>query len=157
MGEGVPPLHFFASRRGTALFWKGCLYHKFNCEMELAEGGKKSLRWDEENLEYNEENKTPKMKIDEPPTPFNFDYCDDEIVDDEGMIRESGRLPRQRAPAHRDARRPKLDPSVCVCARARAHARACARMPRGLTLLGQGSGQRGPCREGPCRRRLGHR
>jgi hypothetical protein len=69
--------------------------------MELAEGGKKSLRWDEENLEYNEENKTPKMKIDEPPTPFNFDYCDDEIVDDEGMIRESGRLPRQRAPAHR--------------------------------------------------------
>jgi len=58
-------------------------------EMESAEGGKKSLRWDEENLEYNEENKTPKMKIDEPPTPFNFDYCDDELVDDEGMKRRA--------------------------------------------------------------------
>jgi hypothetical protein len=57
--------------------------------MESAEGGKKSLRWDEENLEYNEENKTPKMKIDEPPTPFNFDYCDDELVDDEGMKRRA--------------------------------------------------------------------
>ena len=42
---------------------------------------KKSLTWDEENLDYNEENKTPKMKIDEPPTPFNFDYCDDELVE----------------------------------------------------------------------------
>lgn len=42
---------------------------------------KKALRWDEENLDYNEENKTPKMKIDEPPTPFNFDYCDDEAGD----------------------------------------------------------------------------
>ena len=38
----------------------------------------KTLRWDEENLDYNEENKQPTMKIDEPPTPFNFDYCDDE-------------------------------------------------------------------------------
>ena len=52
----------------------------------MPEGGeKKTLRWDEENLEFNEENKTPKMKIDEPPTPFNFDYCDDELLDDEGM------------------------------------------------------------------------
>ena len=51
--------------------------------MPAADGQKKSLRWDEENLDYNEENKTPKMKIDEPPTPFNFDYCDDEPGDGE--------------------------------------------------------------------------
>ena len=51
--------------------------------MPAADGKKKSLRWDEENLDYNEENKTPKMKIDEPPTPFNFDYCDDEPADGE--------------------------------------------------------------------------
>ena len=47
---------------------------------------KKSLSWDEENLDYNEENKTPKMKIDEPPTPFNFDYCDDEAADEHGSF-----------------------------------------------------------------------
>lgn len=47
---------------------------------------KKSLSWDEENLDYNEENKTPKMKIDEPPTPFNFDYCDDEAADEHGSV-----------------------------------------------------------------------
>ena len=56
--------------------------------MPAADGKKKSLRWDEENLDYNEENKTPKMKIDEPPTPFNFDYCDDEPAD--GEIRHQG-------------------------------------------------------------------
>ena len=48
--------------------------------------GKKTLRWDEANLDYNEENKQPTMKIDEPPTPFNFDYCDDEPVDDDDGI-----------------------------------------------------------------------
>ena len=69
--------------------------------MPEGEGEKKTLRWDEENLEFNEENKTPKMKIDEPPTPFNFDYCDDEVLDDEGMgtLSNNGRALGLRGPA----------------------------------------------------------
>mmetsp|Transcript_15346 Transcript_15346/g.33152 ORF Transcript_15346/g.33152 Transcript_15346/m.33152 type:complete len:170 (-) Transcript_15346:433-942(-) len=34
------------------------------------EGCKKSVVWDEENLEYNEANKSATMKIDEPDTPW---------------------------------------------------------------------------------------
>jgi len=26
------------------------------------------------------------MKIDEPPTPYNFDYCDDEVEDRDGTL-----------------------------------------------------------------------
>ena len=38
------------------------------------EGSRKAgaVRWDEENLKYNEENKSATMKIDEPKTPYNF-------------------------------------------------------------------------------------
>mmetsp|Transcript_33199 Transcript_33199/g.51681 ORF Transcript_33199/g.51681 Transcript_33199/m.51681 type:complete len:232 (+) Transcript_33199:73-768(+) len=39
---------------------------------------KGTVKWDEENLKENEESRTATMKIDEPPTPFNFDYCDEE-------------------------------------------------------------------------------
>ena len=78
--------------------------------VEVPKQGKKSLRWDEENLDYNEEHKTPKMKIDEPPTPFNFDYCDDEV--DEGM------MPLRVKPADIEApdlgaRAPKVRASMC--------------------------------------------
>ncbi len=39
------------------------------------------VRWNEENLAENENSRTATMTIDEPPTPFNFEYCEDE---DEG-------------------------------------------------------------------------
>mmetsp|Transcript_32328 Transcript_32328/g.76811 ORF Transcript_32328/g.76811 Transcript_32328/m.76811 type:complete len:143 (-) Transcript_32328:93-521(-) len=42
---------------------------------------KPGIRWDEPNLTYNDENRCATMKIDEPPTPYNFDYCDDEVED----------------------------------------------------------------------------
>lgn len=37
-----------------------------------------SIRWDESNLEYNEQNKTATMKIDEAPTPYRYDCSDDD-------------------------------------------------------------------------------
>ncbi|EKX43072.1 hypothetical protein GUITHDRAFT_110797 [Guillardia theta CCMP2712] len=46
------------------------------------------VKWDETNLEYNEQNKCATMKIDEPPTPFNFEYCEDE-VDEEHAAKAS--------------------------------------------------------------------
>jgi hypothetical protein len=74
--------------------------------METEGRKKKALSWDEENLDYNEENKTPKMKIDEPPTPFNFDYCDDEAGDGTWVTpkwlareRGAGQQRRERAAA----------------------------------------------------------
>ena len=42
-----------------------------------------SIRWDEGNLEDNEKNKTAKMKIDEPPTPYRYD-CSDDDEEEEG-------------------------------------------------------------------------
>lgn len=43
----------------------------------------KGVRWDENNLEVNDQNRSATMKIDEPPTPFNFEYCDEDPDDDE--------------------------------------------------------------------------
>eukprot|EP01084_Bolivina_argentea_P042967 79188_1 len=37
---------------------------------EEKENKKKGLKWDENNLEKNENEKVPRMKIDEPPTPY---------------------------------------------------------------------------------------
>jgi aminopeptidase C len=46
------------------------------------------VQWDEENLLENENSRCATMTIDEPPTPFNFEYCEDEEEDenDEGPI-----------------------------------------------------------------------
>eukprot|EP00281_Chroomonas_sp_CCMP1168_P022180 CAMPEP_0206234950 /NCGR_PEP_ID=MMETSP0047_2-20121206/12877_1 /ASSEMBLY_ACC=CAM_ASM_000192 /TAXON_ID=195065 /ORGANISM="Chroomonas mesostigmatica_cf, Strain CCMP1168" /LENGTH=178 /DNA_ID=CAMNT_0053659097 /DNA_START=115 /DNA_END=648 /DNA_ORIENTATION=+ len=38
----------------------------------------KGVHWNEENLEKNENERCATMKIDEPPTPFNFEYCQDD-------------------------------------------------------------------------------
>jgi len=130
----------------------------------MPEGGeKKTLRWDEENLEFNEENKTPKMKIDEPPTPFNFDYCDDELLDDEGMCtalcapqRASGSaLGAAVAPARAGAGAgvPRRSPPTAEAgARTRTRARVVLRGLTRFALALQGSGQRSPCRRGAAQR-----
>ncbi|ELR13045.1 uncharacterized protein ACA1_097290 [Acanthamoeba castellanii str. Neff] len=52
----------------------------------ILKSGKKEARnsgvvWDEDNLIYNESNKSATMKIDEPPTPYNKEY--DSAEDDE--------------------------------------------------------------------------
>ena len=39
-------------------------------EMKQNEKRQKDLKWDEANLQKNEEEKVPRMKIDEPPTPY---------------------------------------------------------------------------------------
>jgi hypothetical protein len=44
---------------------------------------KKAIVWDEDNLQHNEANRTAKMKIDEPKTPFNHDYKADAQSDDD--------------------------------------------------------------------------
>jgi protein phosphatase inhibitor 2 len=44
---------------------------------------KKAIVWDEDNLQHNEANRTAKMKIDEPKTPFNHDYKADAQNDDD--------------------------------------------------------------------------
>eukprot|EP00005_Dracoamoeba_jomungandri_P003172 CAMPEP_0174250690 /NCGR_PEP_ID=MMETSP0439-20130205/786_1 /TAXON_ID=0 /ORGANISM="Stereomyxa ramosa, Strain Chinc5" /LENGTH=184 /DNA_ID=CAMNT_0015330825 /DNA_START=14 /DNA_END=568 /DNA_ORIENTATION=- len=43
---------------------------------------KKGIQWDEANLIYNEEHKTATMKIDEPDTPYNFEYDPNESHSD---------------------------------------------------------------------------
>eukprot|EP00960_Hanusia_phi_P045153 757059-Hanusia_phi.AAC.2 len=48
------------------------------------------VKWDETNLEYNEQNKCATMKIDEPPTPFNFEYCEDEVDEEHGKWKREG-------------------------------------------------------------------
>eukprot|EP00961_Rhodomonas_salina_P291254 3931843-Rhodomonas_salina.3 len=50
----------------------------------------KGVRWDENNLEVNDQNRSATMKIDEPPTPFNFEYCDEDPDDDEEQKGEDG-------------------------------------------------------------------
>ena len=44
---------------------------------------KKGIRWDEPNLQYNFENKSSTMKIDEPKTPFNHGYNLSADLDDD--------------------------------------------------------------------------
>jgi hypothetical protein len=45
---------------------------------------KKGIVWDEDNLIYNESQKSATMKIEEPPTPYNRDYdsADDEETEE---------------------------------------------------------------------------
>jgi hypothetical protein len=44
----------------------------------------KGVKWNEDNLKENDETRCATMKIDEPPTPFNFEYCEDEEDEPEG-------------------------------------------------------------------------
>ena len=38
----------------------------------------RGVKWNEDNLAENERTKCATMTIDEPPTPFNFEYCEEE-------------------------------------------------------------------------------
>ena len=44
----------------------------------------RAVQWNEDNLRENDESRCATMKIDEPPTPFNFEYCEDEEDEHEG-------------------------------------------------------------------------
>jgi len=62
-----------------------CAFHispkrtKSNFKKNTEQGNKRSrIVWDELNLITNEANKSSTMKIDEPKTPFNRDYIEDE-------------------------------------------------------------------------------
>lgn len=41
------------------------------------------LRWDEDNLALNEEEKVPRMKIDEPDTPYHYETHEQEEEEEE--------------------------------------------------------------------------
>jgi len=67
---------------------------------------RKGIVWDEENLHLNEIQKTPKMKIDEPKTPYHHDSFDDSIEydGDADMGEEYGAFSHNftRAPPHNE-------------------------------------------------------
>jgi len=46
----------------------------------------RGVHWNEANLEQNESERTATMTIDEPPTPFNFEYCQDDDEDEGDKI-----------------------------------------------------------------------
>lgn len=58
---------------------------------ELTSCRRRSLTWDEQNLSLNEAQKTPKMKISEPKTPYHHDS---------GYIVGAHRYPLRGAPLH---------------------------------------------------------
>ncbi|KAJ5079886.1 protein phosphatase 1 regulatory (inhibitor) subunit 2 [Anaeramoeba ignava] len=51
-----------------------------------------SLRWDEENLRYNEENRTDTMIIDEPKTPYNYEQFNDSSSDSEDFDQKKNQI-----------------------------------------------------------------
>mmetsp|Transcript_11360 Transcript_11360/g.21854 ORF Transcript_11360/g.21854 Transcript_11360/m.21854 type:complete len:156 (-) Transcript_11360:188-655(-) len=50
---------------------------------------KKNFKWDEKNLDQNEEEKVPRMKIDEPPTPYHNPDADGGEEEEEEEVDES--------------------------------------------------------------------
>jgi protein phosphatase inhibitor 2 len=65
---------------------KGILKNAKRQRTSVDDGERKAVDgivWDEENLLINEANKCSTMKIDEPDTPYNFDYDPNECDDDE--------------------------------------------------------------------------
>jgi len=49
-----------------------------SCLKQQTEEPRRGVRWDEPNLQQNEDEKVPRMKIDEPKTPFNYLDADDD-------------------------------------------------------------------------------
>ncbi|KNC52330.1 uncharacterized protein AMSG_08298 [Thecamonas trahens ATCC 50062] len=73
---------------------KGILKREHGDEAGANEGcnkKRKGIVWDEENLAYNEENKSATMKIEEPDTPYhNYNMEDDDEVRASGALAEDG-------------------------------------------------------------------
>lgn len=49
-----------------------------SCLKNKSEQPRRGIQWDEPNLQQNEDEKVPRMKIDEPKTPFNYIDAEDE-------------------------------------------------------------------------------
>jgi protein phosphatase inhibitor 2 len=74
---------------------------------------KKAIVWDEDNLQHNEANRTAKMKIDEPKTPFNHNYTadDDDVSDDDDDHDDKGRSAAVTAASVKTTKSKKRDAS----------------------------------------------